>query len=109
MVEQWAMTGRFELAGGQQDDKKMPYVEGSAGGAEVRTLVSGAETGGQDHPGATTKPASRLIASTLADRETLTASELADLHMNGARPGRRLPPSGGSGSGHRPSRSRRPR
>jgi cell division protease FtsH len=82
MVEKWAMTGRFELAGGQSD-KKMPYVEGSAGGTEVRTLLAGAEQAARtilrdnEH-------SLRLIAATLADRETLSASELAELHMNGA-------------------------
>jgi cell division protease FtsH len=82
MVEKWAMTGRFELAGGQSD-KKMPYVEGSAGGTEVRTLLAGAEQAARtilrDN-----QHSLLLIAATLADRETLTASELAELHMNGA-------------------------
>ncbi len=89
MVEKWAMTGRFELAGGQSD-KKMPYLEGSAGGTEVRTLLAGAEQAARtilrdnEH-------SLLLIAATLADRETLTASELAELHMNGAPFGARRP------------------
>jgi cell division protease FtsH len=91
MVEQWAMTGRFELAGSARDDKKMPYVEGSAGGGEVRTLLSGAETAAKTIL-ADNQASLELIASTLADRETLTASELSELHMNGARSGPRLPP-----------------
>jgi cell division protease FtsH len=82
MVEKWAMTGRFELAGGESD-KKMPYLEGSAGGSEVRTLVSGAEQAARTIL-ADNERSLRLIATTLADRESLTASELAELHMNGA-------------------------
>ena len=84
MVEQWAMTGRFELAGGEKDkNKKMPYLEGSASGNEVRTLVSGAEQAARTilRDNLATL---RLIAATLAERETLSASELADLQMNGA-------------------------
>jgi cell division protease FtsH len=83
MVEQWAMTGRFELAGGQSD-KKMPYVEGSAGGGEVRTLLSGAEQAAKTILG-DNEASLRLIASTLADQETLTASELSELHTTGVR------------------------
>ncbi|MDQ1393866.1 MAG: cell division protease FtsH [Acidimicrobiaceae bacterium] len=90
MVEKWAMTGRFELAGGESD-KKMPYLEGSAGGSEVRTLVSGAEQAARTIL-ADNERSLRLIATTLADRESLTASELAELHMNGTT-------SFGSGSG----------
>lgn len=83
MVEQWAMTGRFELAGGEKDkNKKMPYLEGSASGHEVRTLLSGAEQAARtilrDN-----EATLRLIAATLAERETLSASELVDLQMNG--------------------------
>ena len=85
MVERWAMTGRFELAGSSQDDKKMPYYEGSAGGSEVRTLLSGAE-----HAAKTilsdNSDALDLIADTLAERESLTASELTELHRTGALP-----------------------
>jgi cell division protease FtsH len=83
MVEQWAMTGRFELAGGQPD-KKMPYIEGSAGGGEVRTLLSGAEQAARtilrDN-----EASLRIIASNLAESETLTAEELTELHMHGTR------------------------
>ena len=82
MVEQWAMTGRYELAGGQKD-KKMPYLEGSAGGSEVRTLVSGAEQAARTIL-ADNERSLELIAATLAERETLTASELSDLQVNGA-------------------------
>ncbi len=83
MVEQWAMTGRFELAG-TQSDKKMPYVEGSAGGNEVRTLLAGAEHAAMTILGDNTRSL-RLIAATLAERETLTASELTELHVAGPR------------------------
>jgi cell division protease FtsH len=98
MVEKWAMTGRFELAGGESD-KKMPYLEGSAGGSEVRTLVSGAEQAARTIL-ADNERSLRLIATTLADRESLTASELAELHMNGA--------TFGSGSGLSRVRLNRP-
>jgi cell division protease FtsH len=81
MVEQWAMTGRFELAGGQRD-KKMPYLEGSAGSGEVRTLLAGAEQAARTIL-ADNERSLLLIASTLADRETLTASELTELHRSG--------------------------
>ncbi|HEX3539422.1 MAG TPA: AAA family ATPase [Acidimicrobiales bacterium] len=83
MVEQWAMTGRYELAGGQKD-KKMPYIEGSAGGSEVRTLVSGAEQAARTIL-ADNQRSLELIAATLAERETLTASQLSDLQVSGAR------------------------
>ena len=76
MVERWAMTGRYELAAGRD---KVPYMEGSAGGEEVRGLVSGAEAMAKsilaDH-----EPSLRAFATALAERETLTATELADLH-----------------------------
>ncbi len=81
MVEVWAMTGRFELAGGQRD-KKMPYLEGSAGAGEVRTLLAGAEQAARTIL-ADNERSLILIASTLADRETLTASELTELHRGG--------------------------
>jgi cell division protease FtsH len=82
MVEQWALTGRYELAAGGEKDKKMPYIEGSAGGSEVRTLVSGAEQAARTIL-ADNERSLEIIAATLAERETLTASELSDLHMNG--------------------------
>jgi hypothetical protein len=69
------------LAGGT-GDKKMPYVEGSAGGNEVRTLLSGAEQAARTIL-ADNEQSLRLIASTLAERETLSASELAELHRSG--------------------------
>ncbi len=76
MVERWAMTGRYELAVGRD---KMPYMEGSAGGEEVRTLVSGAEAAARailvDH-----EASLRALADALAERETLTAAELLALH-----------------------------
>jgi cell division protease FtsH len=92
MVEQWAMTGRFELAGGQPD-KKMPYIEGSAGGGEVRTLLSGAEQAARtilrDN-----EASLRIIASNLAESETLTAEELTELHLHGTRYTSALPEAG---------------
>ena len=88
MVEQWAMTGRFELAGGERD-KKMPYLEGSAGGNEVRSLLQGAE-----HAAKTilhdNEKSLKAIAAALVDKETLSATELAELHIGGPRARRRV-------------------
>ncbi len=76
MVERWAMTGRYELAVGRE---KVPYMEGSAGGEEVRGLVSGAEAAARsilaDH-----EASLRSIADALADRETLSADEMLAIH-----------------------------
>lgn len=77
MVEHWAMTGRYELAVGRD---KVPYMEGSAGGEEVRGLVSGAEAAARsilaDHD-----TSLRALAAALAERETLTAAEVEALHQ----------------------------
>jgi len=71
------MTGRYELAVGRD---KVPYMEGSAGGEEVRGLVSGAEAAARsilaDH-----EPSLRALADALAERETLTATEIEALHQ----------------------------
>lgn len=77
MVERWAMTGRFELAAGA-GKSGTPYIEGSAGGNEVRRLLAGAETMARtilndNHQGLVG------IAGTLAERETLSGAELARL------------------------------
>jgi cell division protease FtsH len=96
MVEQWAMTGRFELAG-TQTDKKMPYLEGSAGGNEVRTLLSGAEHAAMTILGDNARSL-RVIAATLAERETLTAAELAELHVAGPRVRQRAAVAGATGA-----------
>ncbi|MEX0658456.1 MAG: AAA family ATPase [Egibacteraceae bacterium] len=78
MVERWAMTGRFELAGGRKDDKAARQFEGSAGGQEVRQLLAQAEKAARvildDHADQL-----RRIAKALLRHETLTAAELADL------------------------------
>jgi hypothetical protein len=70
------MTGRYELAVGRD---KVPYMEGSAGGEEVRGLVSGAEAAARsilaDH-----ESSLRALANALAERETLTAAELLAIH-----------------------------
>ncbi|HVL98799.1 MAG TPA: AAA family ATPase [Egibacteraceae bacterium] len=77
MVERWAMTGRFELAGGKKDSVARQF-EGSAGGQEVRQLLAQAERAARvilgDHAGRL-----RLIAGALLERETLTAAELDEL------------------------------
>jgi len=89
MVERWAMTGRYELAVGRA---KVPYMEGSAGGEEVRGLVSGAEAAARsilaDH-----ETSLRALAAALADRETLTAAELLAIHERRV-PSRRPSPPG---------------
>jgi len=76
MVEHWAMTGRYELAGGRD---KVPYMEGSAGGQEVRGLVSGAENAARSIL-ASHEASLRAVAEALAERETLTAADLAAIH-----------------------------
>ena len=82
MVERLAMTGRFELAGGRKDDPTH-YFEGSAGGGEVRLLLSRSEHAAQvileDN-----KNALFAIADALVERETLSAAEL--LHLAGRTP-----------------------
>ncbi len=78
MVERWAMTGRYELASGGRE-ARMPFLEGSAGGEEVRSLVAGAEAAARDilskH-----RPSLSAMAGALANRETLTAAELSNIH-----------------------------
>ncbi len=77
MVERWAMTGRYELAG-DRSDRDVPYAEGSAGAGEVRELVAKAERAAgkiiADH-----ETAFRRIAKSLAAHETLNANELRAL------------------------------
>ncbi len=76
MVERWAMTGRYELAVGRD---KVPYMEGSAGGEEVRGLVSGAEAAARSIL-ANHEASLRALAAALTERETLTADEVRALH-----------------------------
>ena len=97
MVERWAMTGRFELAGGRKDNKPAQF-EGSAGGQEVRQLLTQAEKAARvilgDH-----RDQLYRIAKALLEHETLTAAELMDLgegrtlsqHQPARRPPLRLP------------------
>ena len=76
MVERSAMTGRFELAAARADGT--PYVEGSAGGREVRELVAKAEQAAQSI--LTDNQSAFLdVANALAEYETLTAAQLADI------------------------------
>ena len=77
MVERWAMTGRFELAGGPRNAPRH-HFEGSAGGTEVRALLAKAEQVARTilHDNATEL---QKITLALIDRETLTAAELARL------------------------------
>lgn len=77
MVERWAMTGRFDLAGNGRDPR-MPRIDGPAAGEEVRRLVAGAETVARtildDN-----RPALLRIARALADQESLTAQDVTVL------------------------------
>lgn len=75
MVERWGMTGRFELATGHRPDHT-PYIEGSAGGQEVRRLVAGAEMRARS---ILTDNERKLltIARVLAERESLSSDEVA--------------------------------
>ena len=77
MVERLAMTGRYELAGGKKDDPTH-YFEGSAGGAEVRLLLSRAEAAAQQIL-TDNRTAMFRIADALVEKETLTAAEIARL------------------------------
>ena len=83
MVERWAMTGRYELASAGRD-AKLPYLEGSAGGEEVRSLVAGAETAAREIL-SNHRPSLTAMAGALADRETLTAAELSSIHTRALR------------------------
>jgi len=88
MVERWAMTGRYELAVGRD---KIPYMEGSAGGEEVRGLVSGAEAAARSIL-AGEEASLRALAAALARRETLTAAELLAIHRQTVASGVGAPP-----------------
>lgn len=84
MVERWAMTGRYELAG-TTDGQRTPYVEGSAGAQEVRELLAWAEEA------ARTILAERdglllTIAEALAKKETLSARQLEELFQRSELP-----------------------
>lgn len=84
MVERWAMTGRYELAG-TTNGQRTPYVEGSAGAQEVRELLAWAEEA------ARTILAERdglllTIAEALAKRETLSARQLEELFQRSELP-----------------------
>ncbi|MDQ3974253.1 MAG: AAA family ATPase [Actinomycetota bacterium] len=74
MVERWAMTGRFELAGGPRDVPTYRF-EGSAGSHEVRELLVWAERAARTILG---ERADRLeaIAQLLSERETLATLEI---------------------------------
>ncbi|MDQ6783907.1 MAG: AAA family ATPase [Actinomycetota bacterium] len=99
MVERWGMTGRFELASGRRPDH-LAYVEGSAGGEEVRRLVAGAEARAQAILG-DNQHKLLAIASVLAERETISSDEVAAMAGKAGSP-RRLAP---LNAGTRPSPS----
>ncbi|HET9443206.1 MAG TPA: AAA family ATPase [Acidimicrobiales bacterium] len=100
MVERWAMTGRFELAGGKRDSERdRLHFEGSAGGAEVRDLLTKAEDAARKVL-ADNLSDLLLIADTLASKETLTAAQLTRLagrEPSSSRSGR--PEAAGAGAG----------
>jgi cell division protease FtsH len=77
MVERWGMTGRFELATGRRVNDAV-YIEGSAGGHEVRRLVAGAEAKARAIL-ANNQRQLLHVAGVLAERETLSADEVAAL------------------------------
>jgi len=89
MVERWAMTGRFELAGGRKDSVARQF-EGSAGGQEVRQLLAQAERAARVILNDNAERL-HLIARTLVERETLTARELSELGQESISPTRREP------------------
>jgi len=76
MVERWAMTGRFELAGRSQTGI-VPAIE-TSGDAEVRDLLARAEQAGRmildDHSNRL-----RAVAEILSEQESLTISDVAEL------------------------------
>ncbi|MHB1535827.1 MAG: AAA family ATPase [Acidimicrobiales bacterium] len=94
MVARWAMTGRFDLAG-MSSAERAPQIEGSAGGEEVRRLVAGAEARARTIL-ADNRPTLVRIARTLAERETLSADELAGLCGGPAASRSFSPPPGGA-------------
>ena len=77
MVERWAMTGRFELAGLDRDGVARPPVE-TPGDREVRELLARAEQGArailQDND-----ERLRAVSAGLAQKETMTVFEVAEL------------------------------
>ncbi|HUQ62527.1 MAG TPA: AAA family ATPase [Acidimicrobiales bacterium] len=87
MVERLAMTGRFELAGESNDDKRRSSSDDQPGRQEVRELLQRAEQAARTilHDNADDLS---LIADKLFEQETLTAAELQSL----ARRSRRDPP-----------------
>ena len=72
MVERWAMTGRFDLAG---EGGESSTTKWSPGGQELGQLLARAEHAGRvilrDHAAPL-----RAVAEALVERETLTAAEL---------------------------------
>jgi cell division protease FtsH len=77
MVERWAMTGRYELAG-DRSNRDLPYSEGSAGASEVRGLLNKAERAAERII-AQHDTAFGRVAESLAVHETVSASELRAL------------------------------
>lgn len=75
MVERWAMTGRFDLAGQPAGRAHVPAI---AGGDEVRRLIAGAENTARAILGDNRTSLVR-VARALSEREALTSEEVAGL------------------------------
>lgn len=90
MVERWGMTGRFELAGGRRPDNGI-YLEGSAGGDEVRRLIAGAEVKARSILADNRRPLLNL-ARALGERESLSSGQVATVIAGSVLPARRSPP-----------------
>jgi ATP-dependent Zn protease len=78
------MTGRFELAGEGGDDKKRSASDDQPGRQEVRELLQRAEQAARTILQDNADDLS-VIATRLAEVETLTAAELKDLARRSTR------------------------
>ena len=72
MVQRWAMTGRYDLAG---SDKESAASSWSPGGQEIGQLLARAEQAGRIILRDNSVPL-RALAEALVERETLTAADL---------------------------------
>ncbi|MDP8976098.1 MAG: AAA family ATPase [Actinomycetota bacterium] len=72
MVERWAMTGRYDLAGAGQEAATSSW---SPGGQEIGQLLARAEQAGRMILRDNSAPL-RAVAEALVERETLTAADL---------------------------------
>lgn len=77
MVERWAMTGRFDLAGGSRDQSSS-HISWGPGGQEVGQLLAKSEQAARLILGDNAKRL-HAIARVLAQQETLTAADLEQI------------------------------